>query len=266
MKKIFLLCALCASTLMVHAAFSLAGYYVDGSEDVADISAGIITVGKATVTGAISYQAATKTLTLNNAHVTYTTSGSMFLIYPHTELTIQLIGDNELISNNEEEYINGLEMRGSGEQVTITGGGSLTIESYKWYPVCLGAGVLTVSNTTVDFHSTTNNYGIGYNSGIGGQLVIGNANLTTPDVSSLSAITLTNCDIIQPAGAEVANNEGAWKIDKHGSSGNIIIQANLPSDVTNISIPNKANKHIVNGQLVIEKNGKLYNALGAEMK
>ena len=266
MKKFFLLCALCASTLMVHAAFTLAGYYVDGSEDVADLSAGIITVGKATVTGAISYEAATKTLTLNNAHVMYSSDGSMFLMYPHTELTIQLIGDNELISSNEEAYINGLEMRGSGEQVTITGGGSLTIESYKWYPVCLGAGTLTITNTTVDFHSTISNYGIGYNSGIGGQLAIENANLTTPDISSLAAITLSHCDIIQPAGAEVVNNEGAWKIDKHGSSGNIIIQANLPSDVTAVSFPNKANKHIVNGQLVIEKNGKIYNALGAEIK
>ena len=266
MKKILLLCALCASTLMANAAFTLAGYYVDGSEDVADLSAGIITVGKATVTGAISYEAATKTLTLNNAHVMYTTSGSMFLIYPHTELTIKLIGDNELISNNEEEYINGLEMRGSGEQVTITGGGSLTIESYKWYPVCLGAGVLTVSNATVDFHSTTNNYGIGYNSGTGGQLVIENANVTTPNISSLSAITLSNCEIIQPAGAEVVNNDESWSIDKKGSSENIIIQVKLPFNVTNISVNTKANKHIVNGQLVIEKNGKIYNALGTEIK
>ena len=266
MKKILLLCALCASTLMANAAFTLAGYYVDGSEDVADLSAGIITVGKATVTGAISYEAATKTLTLNNAHVMYTTSGSMFLIYPHTELTIKLIGDNELISNNEEEYINGLEMRGSGEQVTITGGGSLTIESYKWYPVCLGAGVLTVSNATVDFHSTTNNYGIGYNSGTGGQLVIENANVTTPNISSLFAITLSNCEIIQPEGAEVVNNDESWSIDKKGSSENIIIQVKLPFNVTNISVNTKANKHIVNGQLVIEKNGKLYNALGTEIK
>lgn len=266
MKKIFLLCALCASTLMVHAAFSLAGFYADGSEDVADISAEINAIGKATVTGAISYEAATKTLTLNNAHVMYTTSGSMFLIYPHTELTIKLIGENELISGNEDAYVNGLEIRGADEQVTISGGGSLTIESYKWYPVCLGTGILTVSNTTVDFHSIRDNWGIGYNSGVGGQLVFENANVTTPNISSLSAITLSNCEIIQPAGAEVVNNDESWSIDKKGSSENIIIQAKLPFNVTNISVNTKANKHIVNGQLVIEKNDKIYNALGTEIK
>lgn len=38
------------------------------------------------------------------------------------------------------------------------------------------------------------------------------------------------------------------------------------SNIDNPALDTKATKRMVNGQLVIEKNGKLYNALGAEVK
>ena len=46
----------------------------------------------------------------------------------------------------------------------------------------------------------------------------------------------------------------------------IIQAAGSPTSVVTPNVNTKAIKHIVNGQLLIEKNGKFYNALGAEVK
>ena len=46
----------------------------------------------------------------------------------------------------------------------------------------------------------------------------------------------------------------------------IFVKSSTPTAIDNTSISTKAIKRIVNGQLLIEKNGKLYNATGAEVK
>ena len=52
----------------------------------------------------------------------------------------------------------------------------------------------------------------------------------------------------------------------YASKNLVVTYPEIPTGIENRMVQDKAVKRIVNGQLVIEKNGVLYNALGAEMR
>lgn len=273
MKKIFILCACCATAIMALAASELTIGTVKIDETVASLD-NIVTalndVEGVSATGTITYDVETNTLTLNEATVVVSLDEPVIQFSSRAEdVTIELIGENTL-KNTYEGYVDCMTCpRVATNNITITGEGKLNLSTKQWYPISLGAGKLTISNTTVVAASEQYNYGICYNSAVGGELFIEKANLTTPDISSLSGIQLTDCYIMQPVNAEVVNNDGEWSVDKKGSSENIVIsveKGGVSTFVDNVIIDAKNSKKIIDGQLVIEYDNNFYTPTGKIIK
>lgn len=108
-------------------------------------------------------------------------------------------------------------------------------------------------------------YGFSYTSAQG-SLVVNKSTVTTCNINTVKAIELNDCEIVQPVGAEVVL-DGSYYVDKKGSKDDIVIKPiGVPTAIDNTIVGEKATKRIVSGQFVIEKNGKFYNATGAEVK
>ena len=179
-----------------------------------------------TATGTVTYKSATQTLVLENAEITYTPSAEDAILSFATwttDFTIQLKGTNKL-NNAYSGYANAIVIPGTvGINVTITGEGSLEVTSLKWFAVFLHGGTLTIDHTTVKFNGA-----IAENSVIGGGLYIKGSYVTASEIFRLSAIVLTDCSIVQPAGAEIVPGEWpgmtCYNIDKNGSDDDIVIK------------------------------------------
>lgn len=174
-----------------------------------------------TATGTVTYNSATQTLVLDHAELTYTPSAEdnilTFATWA-TDFTIVLKGANKL-TNAYPDYANAILIpTGSNIHATITGEGSLEVTSLNWYAVALQSGTLTIDHTTVKFNGS-----VAYNSGPGGGLYIKGSHVTATSIFYLTAIELTDCSIVQPAGAKI--NSNYWEsqqvtfydIDKDGA-------------------------------------------------
>lgn len=277
MKKTFkcffaVLC--CASIMTVEAAneIKIAGLTITDEIAASGIVDTLNQVDGITATGTITYNSATKTLTLNNASVIASNTADL-LAFTSTagDISIVLVGDNTL-KNTNSGYTNGISCLTYSLHVTISGAGSLTVSVVQWYPAFLQSGKITIDNTTVSFICENYSlYGIGYNSGIGGELVCNKANLTATAIGNLSNITLTDCYLVQPIGAElvsgVIGGESYCSVDRKGSEDPIVISTETkPTKINNTFVETNAVKRIENGQIVIERDGRMYNASGAEIK
>lgn len=273
MKKIFkyffaVLC--CASAMTAKAAneISIAGVTITDEVAASGIVDTLNKLDGVTATGTITYNSATKTMTFNNASVIASNANRLLAFATWAgEVSIVLEGSNTL-KNTNSGYVEGLYSSTYQNHITISGAGNLTISVLNWYPVFLMSGRLIIDNTTVSIICENyHQYGIGYNSGAGGELVCNKANLTATNVSSLSNITLTECYLVQPTGAELVNEDGTWYVDKKESEAPVVISTeSKPTQMENIVVETNAVKRIVNGQLVIERDGKTYNAQGAEIQ
>lgn len=272
MKKGFFLFALCASVMMASAASEITIATVVVNDEIAamdNIADTLNTIEGVTATGSITYDKNTKTLTLNE--VTLTVSDKIYMLQTtaYAEgVTINLIGENTL-ENTCDDYIEGIFCTNvPTNSLTITGEGSLNVYTKKWFPIILAGGSLTISNTKVVASNETKTRGIGNNSGARGTLFLNKAAVITPDISSLSGISLTDCYLIQPVGAELLNDEGYWSVDKKGSTEDIVISPNKSSVETaidNVSTQTRQTKYMLNGQLVIERDNKSYTVQGQEV-
>ena len=250
---------------------TLGTVYIDETVASLDnIATALNDVEGVSATGTITYDVETKTLTLNEATVVVSLDKPVIRFSSWAEgVTIELIGENTLKNTYEGDVVCMACLSDGTNSITIAGDGELMLSPKQWYPISLGGGKLTISNTTVVAASEQYNYGICYNSGTGGQLFIEKANLTTPNISALSGIQLTDCYIIQPADAEVVNTEDSWYIDKKGSSENIVIsveKGGVGTSVDNVIIDAKNAKKIIDGQLVIEHDNNIYTLMGQIIK
>ena len=89
-------------------------------------------------------------------------------------------------------------------------------------------------------------------------------NMATPlDISAdmFDGVNIASCKLFVPAGSVTQyTTADVWKdFDVQPIS-------NIPTALDNTAADTKAIKRLVNGQLLIEKNGKIYNALGVEVK
>ncbi len=272
MKKGFFLFALCASVMMASAASEITIATVVVNDEVAamDNIADILnTVEGVTATGSITYDKNTKTLTLNQVTLTVSVNEYILSTTANAEgLTINLIGENTL-KNTYDGYVETIFcMNVPTNSLTITGEGSLNVYTKQWYPIVLAGGSLTISNTKVVASNETKTRGIGNNSGARGMLFLDKATVTTPDIRSLAGITLTDCYLIQPVGAELLNDEGYWSVDKKGSSEDIVISpknSSVETALENPSVQKVQTKYILNGQVLIERDNKTYTLQGQEI-
>ncbi len=98
------------------------------------------------ISGGVSYDPTTKTLTLNNAVITSSIS-EVIAIYTVDDLNVKLVGQNQIgtaPSNpaNREDYSVGIGIN-SEKSLSLTGEGSLTVYDS-------GIGILGVENLTID--------------------------------------------------------------------------------------------------------------------
>ena len=273
MKKILLLCALIANALTVLAGgeFTIASLFLNGEIAAMDnIVDTLNTVEGVTATGTITYNESTKTLTLNQSSIIISDSKNILRTNSWAEdVTIELIGENTFQNTSDTYEIAFRLIGGATNSVTITGEGSLSISTKKWYPISLESGSLTIRNTTVIACSEDSRYGIQTEVRGHGDLYIENANVEAAGIRNLASITLTDCYIKQPIDAEVVYDESECEIDKKGSTENIIIVPGKKPEGTaleNISTTPSPTKCMKNGQIVITTNEKIYNTAGQEIK
>ena len=229
MKKILLFAAALMSsvTVALAEAVSIGGVYLEYNADVADLTAQINAVDGFSATGSISFDAATKTLTLNNATIEATGDQAVIEMYTNSTLNIVSLGENVLKQTNSgyESCISSAQ----GSVLNISGSGSLTITSVQWYPIATDASCkITIDNTTVDLHATGvsyTNFGINNNSQNFGDVEIIKSHVKAGAINRVNSITLTGCLIASPADAVV---------EEHGiNRENIVI---VPSEITEVEL------------------------------
>ena len=207
MKKILLFAAALMSsvTVALAEAVSIGGVYLEYNADVADLTAQINEQEGYSATGTISFNASTKTLTLNNATIESTGDKGAIEMYTNSTLNIVSLGENVLKQTNSgyESCISSAQ----GSVLNISGSGSLTITSVQWYPIATDASCkITIDNTTVDLHATGvsyTNFGINNNSQNFGDVEIIKSHVKAGAINRVNSITLTGCLIASPADAVV---------------------------------------------------------------
>ena len=257
MKKILLFAAALMSsvTMALAEAVSIGGVYLEYDADVADLTAQINEKEGYSATGTISFNASTKTLTLNNATIESTGDKGAIEMYTNSTLNIVSLGENALKQTNTG-YKSCIRSAQSSV-LNISGSGSLTITSVQWYPIATDASCkITIDNTTVDLHATGvsyTNYGINNNSQDYGDVEIIKSHVKAGSINRVNSITLTGCLIASPADAVV---------EEHGiNRENIVI---VPSEITEVRLtatfPN-AGDSVIRGTL--EPGEAAYNVLGS---
>ena len=146
------------------------------------------------VEGTVKYDPDSKTLTLEGATITSTTTNA---IVSHIDgLTIELIGTNSLTTKNNSTL-------SFTHPLTLTGGGTLNVKSQTDCAVYANGTNFTINNCTVNAKSGA--YGIAGNDGSTEKLLISNATVTAEgkdgSICDFKEITLEGCAITQPAGA-----------------------------------------------------------------
>ncbi|WP_154327948.1 leucine-rich repeat protein [Sodaliphilus pleomorphus] len=176
------------------------------------------------ISGWVSYDPDTKTLTLHNATISSDKPLKYSVIYfSEDDMTLNLVGNNSVSTSGD--MVNAITFYGNG---TITGSGKLTARCDKDEAIALG-GNTTISNCTLDIKS---NYAcifgkykyIARNSYWLSDVVIDNANITAETQEDqqpllhFKSLALKNCGIVDPAGA-------AFNAEKHqiiGKNGNVV--------------------------------------------
>ncbi len=242
MKKIFTLliaAVLCCIFQVSYASeeFMMCGLTI--SDAIATSPTGIVEalneISGVTASGTITYDVSTRTLTLNNAQVSFTGSASVLeskSTYSTPAVTVQLIGENSLHYNGTGYYC-AIQLSNYSD-LTITGSGSLNAKSDTYFAIRTAYGTLRINNTTIVAES---DYGIGNNS-VGGKTYINNSNVTVSQLLRQDYVEVTNCYIISPSGAVVRSgmSSGGYGIDKKGASGNIVISTEEPVNTYTVTL------------------------------
>ena len=183
--------------LAIAAAFTLAlpakaqTLTFDGTDIDTSVSSDI--TGPWLEAGTVSWDAAAKTLTLDNATIVSKTNGDNVICIKGGCLTIKLVGSNSVTTDGYKA----VEIFNNG-QATITGSGSLKTES-SWMDIFLYGGTLTIDGCSVETKKE-----IGSNStALENHLVVKNATLKTKCVKFFDTISLIGCHIQSPEGATI---------------------------------------------------------------
>ena len=154
------------------------------------------------VEGTVKYDPDSKTLTLEGATINSTTTNAIVLY--RGDLTIKVIGTNSLTTTDNAT----LSFK---SPLTLTGGGTLNVKSQTDCAVYANRTNLTINNCTVNAESGA--YGIAGQDGSTEKLLIKNATVTAEgkdgSICDFKEITLEDCAITQPAGAEFDESKKA---------------------------------------------------------
>ncbi len=197
------------------------------------------------ITGKVSFDESTHTLTLNNATINggsdpaieYFSRGGSGEIIPSDGITIQLQGNNTLKSGINAAISALASLR-------ITGGGSLTIKS-GYIAIMVGHTDKKDLNLTIDGCTLTANRYI-Y---VKGSLQINNSNVYVIDYNAGvynvdGDFTLMGCQIVHPAGAQIKSvmGVGGRSTTVVDASGNVCTEVRISTGSTEPSEPEQPAK------------------------
>ncbi len=146
------------------------------------------------VSGTVSYNPQTKTLTLQDATIDIQEDNAILSYID--DLTVKVTGTNNLSSSKAT-----ISFRAP---LTITGGGTLNLQSEKDCALYINATKLTIDNCTLSAKSKV--YGISGAEGIREKVAVTNATVIAEgtkygSICDIAELTLTGCSITEPMGA-----------------------------------------------------------------
>lgn len=217
------------------------------------------TTNDATLTGAwlksgnVSWNATTKTLTLDNAKIENSMAYDNTLLVSGLDITIKLIGSSDIRATTME----GVRLINS--KTTITGSGTLKVNA-GWNSVYLHHdATLTIDGCTVDIDGRLEGWSLGDEEDKKNHLVVKNATLKATSVKRLSSITLTACKMQSPDGGKIGEDEfGKFVATADGSEARSIVI--VPDKSTSIAHTNVENGCEI--KAIYSMDGHLQPALG----
>ena len=217
MKRTLLTLLIIIATMWTNTANAL-GLTIDDTE--IDLSTSKDLTGDWLEAGKVHWDAATKTLTLDNATLVSKVKPNDFIQIYSGEITIKLVGSNSISNEN----YTAIDLNFC--KLTINGG-SLKIKS-KWR----GISQFQQSTVTIDGCEVETN-DMGNNSGpMDDHLVVKNATLKVKRVWDMTTITLIDCHIESPEGGKVIDKE------MNGSMGQTIVDSDGEESVDIVIVPN----------------------------
>ncbi|WP_279113196.1 hypothetical protein [Hoylesella timonensis] len=183
--------------------------------------------------GNVSWNAATKTLTLDNAKIENGT-GYYTLLVSGLDITIKLIGSSDIRATSSE----GVRLMNS--KTTITGDGALKVNAGFTAVYLHHDATLTIDGCTVDIDGKLQGWGSGDEKDKNNHLVVKNATLKATSVRRLSSITLTACKMQSPDGGKIGEDEfGKFVGTADGSEArNIVIVPDKSTSIAHANVEN----------------------------
>ena len=183
------------------------------------------------VSGNVSYDPNTKTLTLDNATITNEDEGyGKGIVNKNiSDFTIRLIGENTVTTGRASLVLN--------QPSTITGEGSLSLSSQKYCGLDMEAASVLIDNTKLFVRGA---YGIaGYVGAETEVLTVRNSYVESEgsgsgSISLISKLILEDCAITQPVGAEFDTDQKAVVLNGELLKSKVVIEpvTNGISDIT----------------------------------
>lgn len=203
--------------------------------------------------GNVSWNAATKTLTLDNAKIENSMAYDNTLLVSGLDITIKLIGSSDIRATTME----GVRLINS--KTTITGGGALKVNAGFTAVYLHHDATLAIDGCTVDIDGKLQGWNLGDEEDKNNHLVVKNATLKATSVNRLSSITLTACKMQSPDGGKIDGNEfGKFVATADGSEArNVVI---VPDKTASIAHTNVENGYEI--KTIYSMDGHLQPALG----
>ena len=216
------------------------------------------TTNDATLTGAwlksgnVSWNATTKTLTLDNAKIE-NIAGYYTLFVSGLDITIKLIGSSDMNATTME----GVRLMNS--KTTITGGGTLKVYAGFTAVYLHHDATLTIDGCTVDIDGMLEGWGSGDEKDKNNHLVVKNATLKATSVRRLSSISLTACKMQSPDGGKIGEDEfGKFVATADGSKAqNVVIVPDKTASIARANVENGCE-----AKAIYSMDGHLQPALG----
>lgn len=218
MKRTLLTLLIIIATMWTNTANAL-GLTIDDTE--IDLSTSKDLTGDWLEAGKVHWDAATKTLTLDNATLVSKVKPNDFIQIYSGEITIKLVGSNSISNEN----YTAIDLNFC--KLTINGG-SLKIKS-KWRGIFqFQQSTVTIDGCEVETNDMGNNSGPNFDN----HLVVKNATLKVKRVWDMTTITLIDCHIESPEGGKVIDKE------MNGSMGQTIVDSDGEESVDIVIVPN----------------------------
>lgn len=172
------------------------------------------------VSGSVSYDPDTKTLTLDNATIERnSTEGTGIVNKTVSDFTVKLIGNNTVTADLASMVLN--------QTSTITGDGSLHLTSKRFCGLDMEGASVTINNTSL---FVKGGYGIaGYIGAESEVLTVRNSYVEAEgsgsgSISLISDLILDNCAITQPVGAEFDADQKAVVLNGEVLKSKVVIE------------------------------------------